>query len=80
MLPVMRNAKTTPWTLPLGERADHIDGNRYLLIGMMQSVWDGQEDRHRDREVDLREARAAFHASVAIVGWFNDQLVQRGSQ
>lgn len=79
MLAVMRNAPLK-WTLPLDERADHTNGNEELLIAMMQSLWDGQEDRHRDGTVDLHEARAAFHAAVALVGWFHDDLVQHGAQ
>lgn len=79
MLSVMRNAPVK-WTLPLEERADHTHGNEELLIAMMQSLWDGQEDRHRDGTVDLQEARAAFHAAVALVGWFHDGLVQHGGQ
>lgn len=79
MLSVMRNAPVK-WTLPLDERADHVHGNEELLIAMMQSLWDGQEDRHRDGSVDLPEARAAFHAAVSLVGWFHDGLVQQGAQ
>jgi len=79
MLKVMRNAPVK-WTLPVEERADHAHGNEELLIAMMQSLWDGQEDRHRDGTVDLHEARAAFHAAVALVGWFHDELVQHGAQ
>lgn len=79
MLSVMRNAPVK-WTLPLEERADHTHGNEELLIAMMQALWDGQEDRHRDGTVELEEARAAFHAAVALVGWFHDGLVQHGSQ
>lgn len=79
MLAVMRNAPVK-WTLPLEERADHTHGNEELLIATMQSLWDGQEDRHRDGVVDLEEARAAFHAAVALVGWFHDGLVRHGAQ
>jgi hypothetical protein len=79
MLKVMRNAPIK-WTLPLEERADHAHGNEELLISMMQSIWDGQEDRHRDGKVALSEARAAFHAAVTLVGWFHDGLVQHGPQ
>lgn len=79
MLSVMRNAPIR-WTLPLKERADHTHGNVELLIAMMQSLWDGQEDRHRDGKVDLQEARAAFHAALALVGWFHDGLVHPGAQ
>jgi hypothetical protein len=79
MLGVMRSAPVK-WTLPLDERADHRRGNEELLISMMQSIWDGQEDRHRDGVVELSEARAAFHAAVALVGWFHDGLVQHGTQ
>ncbi len=79
MLAVMRNSPVK-WTLPLEERADHVNGNRDMIIAMAQSLWDGQEDRHRDGEVDLKEARAAFHAAVALVGWLHDGLVVRGPQ
>lgn len=79
MLGVMRKAPVK-WTLPLDERADHVHGNEELLISMMQSIWDGQEDRHRDGKVELSEARAAFHAAVSLVGWFHDGLVQHGPQ
>jgi hypothetical protein len=79
MLNVMRNAPIK-WTLPLEERADHAHGNEQLLISMMQSIWDGQEDRHRDGKVELSEARAAFHMAVALVGWFHDGLVRQGPQ
>jgi len=79
MLKVMRNAPIK-WTLPLEERVDHAHGNEELLISMTQSIWDGQEDRHRDGKVELSEARAAFHAAVTLVGWFHDGLVQHGPQ
>jgi hypothetical protein len=79
MLAVMRNAPVK-WTLPLEERADHTHGNEELIIATMQSLWDGQEDRHRDGAVNLDEARAAFHAAVALVGWFHDGLVVHGAQ
>jgi hypothetical protein len=79
MLGVMRNAPVK-WTLPLDERADHAHGNEELLISIMQSIWDGQEDRHRDGKVELSESRAAFHAAVTLVGWFHDGLVQHGPQ
>lgn len=79
MLKVMRNAPVR-WTLPLEERADHAHGNEELLMSMMQSIWEGQDDRHRDGKVELSEARAAFHAAVTLVGWFHDGLVQHGPQ
>ncbi|GAA4176487.1 hypothetical protein [Gryllotalpicola koreensis] len=76
MLAVMRNAKM-PWTLPLDERADHAGRNAETLIGFIQALWDGQEDRHRNGEVDLREARAAFHGAAAIVAWANEGLIAK---
>jgi hypothetical protein len=74
MLAVMRNAPK-PWTLQLDERADHVGGNAGLLISVMQSLWDGQEDRHRDGVVDIGEARTAFHAASTLVAWFTEGLV-----
>lgn len=74
MLAVMRNAKQ-PWTILLDERADHVGNNASFLLNLMQALWDGQEDRHRDGEVTLAEARTAFHAATTLVAWFTGRLV-----
>jgi hypothetical protein len=71
MLAVMRNSKTS-WTIPLDERADHTGNNASFLADMMQALWDGQEDRHRDGEVTIDEARTAFHAAATLVSWFSE--------
>jgi hypothetical protein len=76
MLAVMRQSNQ-PWIIPLVERADHVGNNGKLLIAMLQSIWDGQEDRHRDGAVGLEEARAAFHIACTVVAWFSESLVQR---
>ena len=76
MLAVMKRSRE-PWTIPLVERADHVGNNGGLLIGMLQSIWDGQEDRHRDGAVGLEEARTAFHIACTVVAWFAESLVQR---
>jgi hypothetical protein len=79
MLKVMRNAPGAGWTLPLVERADHTGANRELVIALMQSLWDGQDDRHRDGEVSIAESRAAFYAALALVGWFESDAVAQTS-
>ena len=76
MLGVMRRAPR-PWTIPLDERADHAGNNATFLVDMMSAIWDGQEDRHRDGQVALDEARSAFHAATTIVAWFAEGLVQQ---
>lgn len=76
MLSVIKQSKQ-PWTTPLVERADHQGNNSALIIAMLQSVWDGQEDRHRDGIVGLREARTAFHLASTIVAWFSEELIEK---
>jgi hypothetical protein len=76
MLAVMKRS-SQPWSIPLVERSDHVGNNNELLIAMLQSIWDGQEDRHRDGAVDLEEARTAFHIACTLVAWFSESLVHR---
>jgi hypothetical protein len=76
MLAVMKRS-SQPWRIPLVERADHVGNNKELLIAMLQSIWDGQEDRHRDGAVNVEEARTAFHIACTLVAWFSESLVRR---
>jgi hypothetical protein len=65
------------WTLPYAERSDHAGSNKQTVLLLMQTLWEGQEDRHRDGTVGLQEARTAVFAAATLVAWFEGGYVTR---
>ncbi|HEX4442146.1 MAG TPA: hypothetical protein VHZ81_01115 [Galbitalea sp.] len=68
------------WTLPLArEHADHPTSS--VLMGMVQALWNGQDDRHAGqpnyRPSPQEAAETAVLLAVPLVQWFSDGTIAR---
>jgi hypothetical protein len=73
---VIGEIKSNPkWTLPFANKAGFETNNQETLVHLMQTLWQGQHDRHMDTLCSVEEARAAVMSASTLVAWFTSGAV-----
>ena len=77
---VIARVRDQGWTVPFHENRGYEGNSHEALLRLMQTLWQGQHDRHGAGSVTVDEARAALLGAATLVGWFESGAVTRREQ